>query len=252
MRLKLISCEILYREFAAAIARSPNTVDIEFLTKGLHDIGTAGMHERLQAAVDQVDSSHYQAVLIGYGLCNNGIVGLAARQIPLVVARAHDCISLFLGSKDRYLDYFQTHPGVMFETTGWLERGESNGGLTQLALGQKSGSEQSYEQLVARYGEDNARYLWGELSNLTRHYGQITFIETGVEPDASFEDRAREKAQAQGWKFEKVQGDLGLIQRLVDGVWDSGEFLLVPPGHRITARYDEGIIAEEPEDRPRA
>ena len=30
MRLKLISCEIFYREMCWAVARSPNQVDIEF------------------------------------------------------------------------------------------------------------------------------------------------------------------------------------------------------------------------------
>jgi len=78
MRLKLISCEIFYREFCAAISRSVNTVEVEFLTKGLHDVGAETMRERLQAAIDGVDSSRYEAVLLGYGLCNNGIAGLTA------------------------------------------------------------------------------------------------------------------------------------------------------------------------------
>jgi hypothetical protein len=243
MRLKLISCEIFYREFCAAISRSPNTVDVEFLTKGLHDIGSAGMLEGLQAAVDRIDGSRFEAVLTGYGLCNNGIVGLTARQVPLVVPRAHDCISLFLGSKERYLDYFQHHPGVFFETTGWIERGESNGELSQLALGKKLGMQGSFEELVARYGEDNARYLWEELGKLTKYYGQITYIEMGVEPNSNFEGRAREKAVESGWKFEKLQGEMGLIQRLVDGVWNESEFLVVPPGRRIAPTYDGGIIS---------
>jgi hypothetical protein len=245
MRLKLISCEIFYREFCAATSRSPNTVDVEFLTKGLHDIGSEGMHERLQAAIDRVDGSAYAAMLLGYGLCNNGIVGLTARQVPLVVPRAHDCISLFLGSKERYLEYFQSHPGVFFQTTGWIERGESNAELSQLALGKKLGMQQSFEDLVARYGEDNARYLSEELAKLTRHYGQITFIEMGVEPDSSFEGHARQKAEENGWKFEKLQGEMGLIQRLVDGVWDEREFLIVPPGKKIAPSYDKGIISIE-------
>ena len=57
-------------------------------------------------------------------LCSNGLVGLTARNIPVVVPRAHDCITLFLGSKERYLDYFQSHTGVYFKTSGWIERGE--------------------------------------------------------------------------------------------------------------------------------
>ena len=244
MRLKLVSCEIFYREFCAAVARSPHTVDVQFQTKGLHDIGSEGMLQRLQAAVDEGGGPKYDAVLIGYGLCNNGIAGLTARLTPLVIPRAHDCITLFFGSAKRYLNYFNEHPGVFFKTTGWMERGEGSE-LTQLALGKQLAWRQSFEELVARYGEDNARYLWDELGTLTKHYGQFTFIEMGVEPDASFERRAREEAAARGWKFEKVQGDLGLIQRLVDGVWDDREFLTVPPGWRVRAHYDEGIISAE-------
>ena len=107
MRLKLIACEILYRELCAAVARSVNQVDVEFLPKGLHDIGQAGMSARLTEVLAAVDESQYDAVLFGYALCSNGLVGLTARRIPLVVPRAHDCITLFLGSKERYLDYFQ-------------------------------------------------------------------------------------------------------------------------------------------------
>ena len=57
VRLKLISCEIFYREMCAAVARSPHQVDIEFLPKGLHDIGSAKMSARLQEAVDAVDAA---------------------------------------------------------------------------------------------------------------------------------------------------------------------------------------------------
>jgi len=241
MRLKLLSCEIFHRECCAAVARSRNIVDVEFLTKGLHDIGSEGMLARLQAAVDQVEG--YDAVLLGYGLCNNGVVGLTARQAPVVLPRAHDCITLFLGSKERYLDYFHSHPGVFFKTTGWIERGEEGGELSQLALGNMLGKRLSFEELVARYGEDNARFLQSELGNLAKHYRQITFIQMGVEPDASFERRARQDAERQGWKFEMLRGDMRLIQHLVDGVWDEREFLVVPPGWRITADYGEGILS---------
>jgi hypothetical protein len=245
MRLKLISCEIFLREFCACVARSPHTVDIEFLPKGLHDIGCEEMRARLQAAVDGVEQRSYDALLLGYALCNNGVAGLTARSVPLVVPRAHDCITLFLGSAGRYLDYFRDHPGVFFKTTGWIERGEADGELGQLALGRKLGLQQSFEEMVAKYGEDNACYLRQEFGDLVRHYRQITFIEMGVEPDGSFERHARQEAANRGWAFEKVTGDLGLIQRLVNGEWNEKEFLVVPPGQRVAASYDHGIIAAE-------
>jgi hypothetical protein len=245
MRLKLISCEVFYREMCLAISRSPHQVDLEFLPKGLHDLGAGRMGERIQVALDSLDTDGYEAVLFGYGLCNNGLAGLTARAVPLVVPRAHDCITLFLGSKERYLDYFDAHPGVYFKTSGWIERGATHLELRQLSIPRRTGMDATYEQLVARYGEDNARYLYETLCCHTRNYRQFTFIEMGVEPDDRFERHTREQAEERGWRYEKVAGDMGMIQRLVDGAWDAREFLVVPPAHRIVARYDDGIIAAE-------
>ncbi len=241
MRLKLIACEILYREICASVARSPHQIDVEFLPKGLHDIAGKGMAERLQAAIDKVDSSVYEAVLLGYALCGNGVVGLTARSVPLVLPRGHDCITLFLGSRRRYQDYFDNNPGVYFKTTGWIERGKD---LEQLGP-ERFGVSMSYQQMVDRYGEDNARYLWEQLGGYTKNYRKLTYIEMGVEPDYSFERLTRDDAAARGLEFEKIRGDMRLIEGLVNGQWDPDEFLVVPPGARIVARYDEGIISAE-------
>jgi hypothetical protein len=242
MRLKLIACEILFRELCAAVARAPHQIDLEFLPKGLHDIGQAGMSARLKEVLNAVDESKYDAVLLGYALCSNGVVGLAARAVPLVVPRGHDCITLFLGNKERYLDYFRGNPGVYFKTSGWIERGEGLEQYAAEAIGQQAGMTRSYEELVAKYGEDNARFLYEELCNMTRHYRKLTFIEMGIEPDDRFERRTREQAAERGWEFEKLAGDMSLLQALVNGSWDAQRFLVVPPGHRIVASFDEGII----------
>ena len=245
MRLKLIGCEILYREICAAVARSIHQIDVEFLPKGLHDIGGAGMRDRLQAALDRVDGAFYDAVLFGYALCGNGLAGLTARSIPVVIARGHDCITLFLGSRKRYLEYFNGNPGVYFKTTGWIERGEYmhqlGGGCTQ----QDAGIGLSYEGMVSKYGEDNAKYLWEQIGGYTKNYGKLTFIEMGVEPDDRFERRTREEAAERGMKYEKVKGDMTLIERLVNGDWDQEDFLIVDPGWRVVASYDETVIAAE-------
>jgi len=252
VRLKLIACEILYRELCAAVARSVNQIDIEFLPKGLHDIGQEGMGRRLQEVLAGVETAAYEAVLFGYALCSNGLVGLTAPSIPLVIPRAHDCITLFFGSKERYMDYFQSHPGVYFKTSGWIERGENTHQHNPDSIATKSGMVQSYEELVAKYGEDNAKFLYEQLCNMTRNYRAITFIEMGIEPDDRFEGRARQQAAERNWKFEKLRGDMSLVQALLDGPWDDGRFLVVPPGRRVAASFDDNIIRLEESGEPKA
>jgi hypothetical protein len=242
MRYKVISCEVFHREICFAASRSPHTVDLEFLPKGLHDIGASGMVARLQAAVDRVEQGRYDAILLGYALCNNGIAGLKAGPTRIVVPRAHDCITLFFGSSERYLNYFDDHPGVYYKTTGWIERGEAEGEYRQLSIAHKAGMDKTYEQFVEKYGEENAQFLYEQLGQFARNYGQITFIEMGIEPDASFEAIAREDAAARGWMFEKVAGDMSMIQRLLDGRWSDNEFLLLAPGDSIAASFDDGVI----------
>jgi hypothetical protein len=248
MRLKLISCEVLYREMCFAIARSPHQVDSEFLPKGLHDLAGAPMCRRLQECVDRVDAKEYDAVLMGYALCGNGLAGLCARAVPVVVPRAHDCIALLMGSRHTYQKYFDAHPGVYFRSTGWLERGA---GIEQVFSG-KNGVGHTLEELISRYGEDNGQYLWEEMTKYKRTYNKLTYIETGLEPDSRFEESARDEAGKKGWEFEKMAGSLTLFEQLVSGSWPEKDFLVVKPGWRVMPEYNQSVIrAEEvPHDKP--
>ena len=245
MRLKLISCEILYREICASLARSPHQIDVEFMPKGLHDIGGAGMRDRLQAVVDRVDESLYNAVILGYALCGMGLAGLTARGIPVVLPRGHDCITLFLGTRERYMNYFTNHPGVYFKTSGWIERGRDLDQLGPDSFYRKSGLGLTYQEMVDKYGEENAKFLWEEIGGYTKNYGKLTFIEMGIEPDERFEVQTQQEAAEKGMGYEKVQGDMRLIRSLVNGEWNDKEFLVLEPGYRVVARHDDMVISSE-------
>jgi hypothetical protein len=241
MRFQLISCEVLFREMCDAVARSPHQVDVRFVSKGLHDLGGKPMARELQRLIDEVRKDTHDAVLMGYALCGNGLQGLEAREVPLVAPRAHDCIALLMGSRQRYAEFFDANPGTYFRSTGWIERGKS---LQQLSMG-ASPTGATLGELIERYGEDNGRYLFEEFTRYRQHYRQLTYIESGLEPDSRFEDDARREAAEKGWEFSKVCGNLSLFHKLVNGDWPPEDFLLVPPGSRITSSYDDQVIRLE-------
>jgi hypothetical protein len=104
----------------------------------------------------------------------------------------------------------------------------------------------TYEQLVEKYGEENAKYLYEQLGNHIRHYRQMTFIAMGIEPNDSFASSARERAAEHSLEFQQVQGSLRLVENLVNGRWDEEDFLIVRPGEKIVMNLESSIIAAEP------
>ena len=213
MRLKLLACEIFRREISVLVSDSPHQIDVEFLPQELHVIGRVRMKKRLTEYLATVEEGSYDALLLGFALCNNGIVGLSANTIPLIVPRAHDCITFFLGNRKRYQDYFFANGGTYFLTTGWFEH-------------------------------DNALHYE---TDMMPFYSKLAFIEMGVEPpENTFEQQARTVAEERHWEFEKLTGDLSLFRRFLWGDWNE-DFLIVPPGKRIQASYDDDVIEIAPD-----
>jgi hypothetical protein len=70
----------------------------------------------------------------------------------------------------------------------------------------------------------------------------------GIEPDGSFEARTRELAAERSWEFQALDGDMHLLQRLVDGPWDPADFLVLQPGQRAAATLGEEVIVVEDEE----
>ncbi len=245
LRLCCIACEISYRELCLLTARSRNIIDLDFLPKGLHDIETPDMLERIQERVDNASSSKipYDYITLAYGLCNNGTVGLMARSIPLVMPKAHDCITFFLGSRQRYREYFDSHPGTYFRTTGWTER---NFAAEEGRIMQKLGLDKTYEEYVKQYGEENASFIMETMGAWQENYERLTYIDMGVAGHLGYDERSREEAGEKQWLFEKVAGDLVLLRKLTEGEWEEESFVIVHPGQKIAATSDDDVIGVVP------
>lgn len=245
-RYRLIACEVLLRECSAAISASPAIVDPEFLPKGLHDIGEAGMSSRLRAAIDAVDATRYDAILLAYGLCNNGTRGLSS-PLPLVLPRAHDCITLLLGSRRRYAEHFAANPGTFYKSAGWIER-DTDPDASPASVTARLGITHDRAALVRQYGEENADYLMATMGDWLSGYSKISFIDTGVGDTARYRKTAATLAAEKGWEMEEVAGSRVLLERLCAGDWPADDFLVVEPGERIEASWDDAIVRAEKRD----
>ena len=240
MKLKCLGCEALSRIVYLCAAQSPHMVDIELFRLGLHR-QPADLRARLQARIDAATGQHYDAIVLAYGLCGQTTAGLAARDVPLVIPRAHDCITLFLGARERYQDQFVNHPGTYWYALDYVERNDSSGNT--LSLGSEADTDLStvYDEYVAKYGKDNADYLMEVMGAWQKHYNRAAFIELGIGDSSKVAATTAEEAARRGWTFEKVAGDIVLLRRLLDGDWAT-DFMVVPPGQTIAMTYDNEIL----------
>ena len=247
-KFKFIGCEIVYREACYLAATGPHQVDVEFLRKGLHDLETHDMLAKVQSAIDAVDpDAGYEAILLGYARCNDGLAGITARSIPLVIPRAHDCITFFFGSRSAYKEYFDAHSGTYYMTTGWCERNAfGDGQYSTPAYGKqgvmgKLGLAESYEQMVEKYGKENADFIAETIGDWKKNYSRMLYLEMDVCDEQPYVDTARKKASENAWEFELRKGDWSLMKKLFHAKWDD-DFLIVQPGQKIVARNDDSIL----------
>jgi hypothetical protein len=256
---KVIACEIALREICHVAAQARNIVDLEFLTQGLHDHPNAG-REEVQKRIDAVPAGKYTAILVGYGLCGNIVAGLKASHTPLVIPRGHDCITFFLGSKERYQQFSEDNPGSYYYTSGWLECLRRRGGSASLLdmrflpsrAGLNTETERIYGEWVKKYGEEQAQYLMEVMGQWTESYTRGVLIDFDFTKPLRLQQQVEQICQRRGWSFQRVPGDLQLLERWLNGEWDSEVFLVVQPGQAVVPSYNASVIrAETPTAEPR-
>jgi hypothetical protein len=248
MQLKMISCEVFTREANYCASMSPHVIDIEYTEKNAHNHSPT-LRQLIQDKIAATESAEieYDAILLGFGLCGNSIVGLKSTSLRLVVPRAHDCCALCLGSRLKYREEFQDNPSTPFSSAGYLERGGSylHESTLDETLGGATGGMGTYEQYVEQYGEENARYIMDSLHVETKD-NRLVYIDVPEFSHLGYADRCRERAEADGLEFALLPGDLRLFRMLTSGEWNDDEFLVLEPGEAIQSNYDwDRIIKAE-------
>jgi len=226
LSLSVIACPSLRPELETLAAACDTEVRFHHLEIALHERSADALRGALQATIDR--TTDCSAIAIAYGLCNRGVIGITARAISLVIPRAHDCIGILLGSSRRYLEELDNEPGTYFQSAGWLSAARDKH-QPEFTFGPNSNV--SFERLAARYGEEAAAYLSTELEGFTKHYKRLAYIDTAIGP--AFEAEARDIAARRALAFQRLEGNLGWLSRLLEGPWDGDEFLVVQPGQSV-------------------
>ena len=188
--------------------------DILYLEQALHRT-PAKLLGQLQEKIDQFARTASRIVL-GYGLCAKGIVGVTAGESELIIPRCHDCIALFLGSPNRHLEIFREKPGTYYLTPGWVAEKKDPLGII--------------EEQVPRYGRETAQWV---IEEELKHYTHIALIDTGVEEMAPLRARAMENAAALKKQYEEIPGSLEYFRELLRGPYSEEKFLRLHPGEKF-------------------
>ncbi len=244
MRIKVIACKVFIREVAKVIAESEHVIDVTYIEQGLHNTPDL-LRTKLQEEIDRTDAGEmvhpeygdlkreYDAIALGYALCSNAIVGLTSKQYKLVVPRAHDCIAMLLGSRKRYREYFDAHPGTYWFSPGWIEQTLMPG-------------EERVERLRARYaekyGEENADYLMEMEQEWLKKYDRCTYVGWESLDRPTYVEQTKTSAEFLGWNYDTLVGDEGMFTRLLSGDWSEDEFLVVEPGETVEPSYGDGVV----------
>jgi len=229
----VVTCKVLAAALERVLPSDLSTgsgpslaAEIKFLEYGLHRVPVK-LTDAVQEALDEI--AEPSLVILGYGLCGNGLRGIRAGLHTLLIPRTDDCIAILLGSYKAYMREFGATPGTYYLTKGWLESG--------------SHPLKEYHEYLPKYGPDTTLWL---LDQQYRHYERIALVASTPEEMAQYREQALEIArfcERWGWRYEEILGSDDYVLHLIEtamAVRDDGseahvssDFLLIPPGGEI-------------------
>jgi hypothetical protein len=211
MTVKIIACEVMKEELLTVA--SGYNLEFEFISMGLH-LHPEKLGVELQHILD--GSAGYSRVILAFGLCGGATKHLKAVDFTLTIPKVHDCIPLLLGSKETYETFRLEEKGTLYLSCGWL-----NGERTILS---------EYDRIYKKYGEKKAAAVFMRMYS---GYCRVLFIRTGSEEESQMLARSYQIANMLGLNHQITEGESSFIERLVNGPWDTNEFINVPPGESI-------------------
>ncbi len=216
----IIACRVLQELLETMLPKDMPRVYMDILLHNTPKKLAAALQEQIDVVAESSN------IIIGYGLCGNGLVGVSARSHTLVIPRTHDCVAIFLGSHQRYVQRFFANPNTYYLTRGWLEANDD--------------PLSDYQDYFRDYDQDTVDYL---VDMKYRHYRRLCMV--GFSQQELDECRPMSKKVAEfcsaRWSmtYEEILGSTALLEDLlriaVNIDRENSEFVVVRPGGEISA-----------------
>lgn len=233
----IVACDVFEEELRALLPSLDNT-ELRFLEMGLHDAPDHLRHQ-LEAVIAELEHSlPVETIILAYGRCGNGLVGIKAGRCQLVLPQAHDCLSILLGGRARHDALLKETPGTYFYSPGWIRGRRVPGPDRENHL---------RDHYAERYGDDED--MLEDLVEADRdafaHHTCAAYVD--ITGNAEAEAYCRNCAAHMQWTFKRLEGDASFLRDLLTGAWeDPNRFLKILPGQSIGVSAEGHLIAEDP------
>ena len=236
-KIALLACSVFEQEIALLTRGAEHLVETRWFEMGLHDRPDI-LRSTLQEALEAVDvRKDIEAIVLAYGLCGRGTAGLRPLRHKLVIPRAHDCITVFMGSKEDYAEHQRRCPTCYYYTPGWNRNRRVPGPEKLEAL---------KAELAKKFDADDIEFLLETEREQWAMHDTATYLDLGTDDAESEAVYAKKCADWLGWKFERQRGDPKLLCDLLWGNWDNERFQIIEPGMQLGQSADENIMRAEP------
>lgn len=200
----LIACAMLTDELRKVYEKNKSEIPIIWMKRGYHN-NPSELRTSLQQIIDEHQDC--DTILLSYGMCGNGTVGLVSEHTKLVIPRYHDCINQLLRT--------DKETGHLYMTRCWT-------------LDREAMKNECYG-VMAKYGQEQGTEI---LKDIYGAYSDIDVIDTDsydMEPVKADADKV---ASLLGMQTSIVPGSTKVLEKLLSGDWDE-EFIIHEPGEII-------------------
>ena len=210
MERLVISCKMLSDELHKVCEGKKNIPRIIELERGMHN-NPKRLQEILQEQIHE--NQDVDEIVLTYGLCGNGTLGLMSPKTKLIIPKFDDCISQLLyqdciGRKKRS----EVQKGHLYVTRGWT--------LDQEAILPQC------QNILSIYGADTGKEI---INQIYGGYQQISIIDTKAYDMHQVENYVKNIKKYLNVEVENVCGSTDILEKIISGNYDDN-FIILSPG----------------------